>query len=156
MGIFILFFILSFLLWFSVFFHFYVFFSVIVGGSACVFKGMFKVGVFFGFTCVRDFRSTTLIMPVVTPLATRVTGVRSGRSIQATRSIGDRAVAFWDANSIALGRNLHHRIEGGVVLLCGVEGEGSSHTAFGASHEELLEALLADQFMVQGGRGGRK
>lgn len=131
-------------------------FSVIVGGSSCVFKGMFKVGVFFGFTSVGDFRSATLIVPVVTPLATRVTGVRSGRGIQASRSIGDRAVAFWNANSFALGSNLHHRIEGGVVLLCGVEGEGSSHTAFGASHEELLEALLADQFMVQGGRGGRK
>ena len=131
-------------------------FSVIVGSFPCVFKGMFKVGVFFGFTSVGDFRSVCLIMPVVTPLATRVTGVRSGRGIQASRSIGDRAAAFWDANSFALSRNLHHRIEGGVVLLCGVEREGSFHAVFGASHEELLEALLADHFMVQSGRGGRK
>ena len=131
-------------------------FSVIVGGFSCVFKGMFKVGVFFGFTCVGDFRSAILIMPVVIPLATRVTSIRSGRGIQATRSIGDRAAAFWDANSFALGRNLHHRVEGSVVLFCGVEGEGSSHAVFGASHEELLEPLLADQFMVQGSRGKRR
>ena len=60
-----------------------------------------------------------------------------------------------DADGLALGSNLHHRVEGGVVLAGGVEGEWGLLTSPGAVHEELLEALLADDLEVQGGRGGR-
>lgn len=60
-----------------------------------------------------------------------------------------------DADGLALGSNLHHRVEGGVALLCGVEGEWGLHASPGAVHEELLEAGLTDDLEVQGGRGGK-
>ena len=60
-----------------------------------------------------------------------------------------------NADGLALGSNLHHRVEGGVALLCGVEGEWGLHASPGAVHEELLEATLANDLEVQGGRGGR-
>ena len=65
------------------------------------------------------------------------------------------AVRSGDADGLALGSNLHHRVEGGVVLAGEVEGEWGLLTSPGAVHEELLEALLADEPEVQGGRGDR-
>jgi len=64
------------------------------------------------------------------------------------------AVRSGDVDGLALGGNLHHRVEGCVVLEGEVEGERGLLASPGAVHEELLEAPLTDDLEVLGGCGG--
>ncbi len=80
-----------------------------------------------------------------------VRGTRLGCRWEGKRGCCDEgAVRSGDADVLALGGNLQHRVEGGVVLESRVEGKWGLDTTQGAVHEELPKALLADDLEVRG------
>lgn len=64
------------------------------------------------------------------------------------------AMGSGDADGLALGSDLEHRVEGCVVLLSCVEWEWRLNASLGAVEQELLQALLADNAVIDLRSGG--